>query len=415
MQMLGSLPRMPEHDTSGGYLDRHIDAALRRACDAAPIVVVDGPRGVGKTTSSLRLAASVVALPDDLPRLEVEADAYLSSLPAPVLVDEWQLAGTELLWTLKRIVDDDPTPGRFLLAGSTEPATYGPTYPLTARSAHVALRPMTVAELSGSGAEPTFLQRVVRGDERPQASAGASSSFDLGLLARPGFPGARHMPDPALFLEGYAALVSQRAGDEGRDATRLMRTMRVLATLEAQAVPDQRVWDAADINKATWKAYEDLLSRTHLAVPSPAFESNRLKRLTTYPKRFLADVAMSLALAGLDLDDLRADPGRAGPYLESFVLQQLRPQVDLLGGTVLHLRTGAGNREVDAIVEVDGRIHAFEVKLGRRPRSSDARHLAWLRDELGDHFASGHVVHTGGDTYPLADRLWALPVELLWQ
>lgn len=57
------------------------------------------------------------------------------------------------------------------------------------------------------------------------------------------------MSDPSLFLDGYAALVAQRAGDEGRDASRLLTTLRVLATLEAQAVPDQTIWESADINK----------------------------------------------------------------------------------------------------------------------------------------------------------------------
>ncbi len=66
-------------------------------------------------------------------------------------------------------------------------------------------------------------------------------------------------------LEGYAALVAQRAGDEGRDASRLLSTLRVLAVLEGRAVPDQRIWEAADINRATWKAYEDLLQRTYLS------------------------------------------------------------------------------------------------------------------------------------------------------
>ncbi len=85
-----------------------------------------------------------------------------------------------------------------------------------------------------------------------------------------------------------------------RTQVQRLEGLRADAALEAQAVPDQRIWEAADINKATWKAYEDLLARTHLVAPVPAFSSNRLKRLTTYPKRFLADTAMALALAGID-------------------------------------------------------------------------------------------------------------------
>jgi predicted AAA+ superfamily ATPase len=218
------------------------------------------------------------------------------------------------------------------------------------------------------------------------------------------------MPEPSLFLDGYAALVSQRAGDEGRDASRLLTTLRVLATLEAQAVPDQRIWEAADINKATWKAYEDLLARTHVTAPSGAFESNRLQRLTSYPKRYLADTALALALAGVDVARLLGDPGLAGRFLESYVMQQLRPQVDAIGGTLTHLRTGAGEHEVDAVIEVGLDVYAVEVKLGVRPGVADARHLAWLRDRMGDRFVAGFVVHTGADAYELSDRIWAIPI-----
>lgn len=394
------------------YLPRHVDRRLADALTSAPVVILDGPRGAGKTTSAARLARSTVAMPRDLEAVGVDPVGYLSVLEAPVLVDEWQLAGTELLWTIKAIVDADPTPGRFILTGSVEPASHGPTYPLTARAVRLVMRPMTHAELAGDGGASSFLSRVFHGPA-PAPTSGRSPDFDLAWLARPGFPGARAVADPALFLDAYAAIVSQRAGDEGRDASRLLRTMRVLATLSAQAVPDQRVWEAADVNKATFRAYDDLLLRVHLSVPSAGVESNRLKRLTTYPKRFLADTALALTLAEVSEHDLRSDGVLAGQFLEAFVMQQLRPHVDIAGGTLLHLRTSAGEHEVDAVVALGNQIVGFEVKHGVRPSAKDARHMTWLRDQLGDRFTAGYVVHTGGDTYPLAERIWALPIQHL--
>ena len=390
------------------YLPRLLDARLREALGAAPVVLIDGPRGAGKTTTASRLAASTLMLPRDLEVLRFDAEAYLRTATPPVLLDEWQLAGTELLWAVKRLVDDDPTPGRFILTGSVEPATYGPTYPLTGRAVRLVLRPMTHAELEGRGHETTFLNGVFdRGGPR------RSAAFDIQELLRPGFPAARHMPDPRLFLDAYATLVSQRAGDEGRDAGRLVRTLRVLAVLTGQAVPDQRVWEAADINKATWKHYDDLLNRVHMTADTRAFESNRLKRLTGYPKRFLADTAMACALSEIGSDELRSDPTAAGRYLESFVMQQLRPQVDGIGGVLRHMRTGAGGREIDAVVETGRSLVAMEVKLEARPGAADARHLVWLRDELPERFHRGFVVHTGSETYPIEERIEAIPVSAL--
>ena len=130
-----------------------------------------------------------------------------------------------------------------------------------------------------------------------------------------------------------------------------------------------------------------------MTAPSGAFHSNRLKRLTSYPKRYLADTALSLALAGVDAGSLGGDPALAGRYLESYVMQQLRPQVDAIGGVLTHMRTGAGEHEVDAVVEVGRDVYAIEVKLGVRPVVADAGHLVWLRDRLGDRFLAGFVAN----------------------
>lgn len=395
-----------------GYLPRLVDEALAAAVASAPAVVIDGPRAVGKTTTARRLARSVVMLPRDLGALSADPHGYLAGLEAPVLIDEWQLGGPDLAWAIKQVVDEDPTPGRFILTGSVEPRSYGPTYPLTGRVISLTMRPMTLAELSGRGLDRTFLRGIVDG-EALTPSAGRVSGVGLNALGRSGFPGARRMADPRLFLDGYANAVAQRAGEEGRDASRLLRTMRVLATLDGQAVPDQRIWEAADITKVTWKSYDDLLQRTFISVPVPAFESNRLKRLTSYPKRCLADTALALVLAGVATDQLESDPALAGNFLESFVVQQLRPQADALGLALSHLRTGAGEREVDIVVETPRGLLAFEVKRTARPDADDARHLTWLRDQDPQRFTRGFVVHTGGDSYPLGEHIWAVPLDVL--
>lgn len=396
-------------DKPMGYLPRILDARLVEAMASAPVVLLDGPRGVGKTTTAARVSRTVVMLPRDMDQLHYDPEAYLRQLEPPVLLDEWQLAGLELLWAIKRIVDADPSPGRFILAGSVEPAAHGPTYPLTGRAVRLVMRPMTAAELNGTGDLSSPLSALLAG-QAPALGSGADEQFTIDQVSTSGFPAARAMPEPAVFLEAYASLVAQRAGEEGRDASRLLRTLRVLATLTGQAVPDQRIWEAADVNKVTLKAYDDLLERVHLSVPLPAFESNRLKRLTSYPKRFLADTAMALTLAGLDVTQLASDPRLAGRYLESYVVQQLRPHVDMARAHLMHLRSSAGENEVDAVVETRHGVVGVEIKLARRVRSEDAKPLAWLRDSLGERFLQGVVFHTGTDVYSVSDRVYAVPL-----
>ncbi|WP_062210920.1 hypothetical protein [Demequina oxidasica] len=94
-------------------------------------------------------------------------------------------------------------------------------------------------------------------------------------------------------------------------------------------------------------------------------------------------------------------------------MHQLRPQVDAVRGSLFHLRTGASEHEVDAIVTEGLELFAFEVKYGTRPTARDARHLAWLRDQRGDSFTANFVAHTGGDSFLIEDRIWAMPVSAL--
>ena len=57
---------------------------------------------------------------------------------------------------------------------------------------------------------------------------------------------------------------------------------------------------------------------------------------------------------------------------------------------------------------------AVEFKAGAAPGRDDARHLAWLRDEIGERFVAGAVVHTGPDVFELGDRILALPLSTMW-
>jgi hypothetical protein len=113
-----------------------------------------------------------------------------------------------------------------------------------------------------------------------------------------------------------------------------------------------------------------------------------------------------------------ADGVAAGALFETFVTTELFKQATWSERSVdlSHFRDRHG-AEVDLIVE-DRRtaeVSGIEIKLTSSPKSSHARHLAMLRDQLGDRFRSGLVVHSGPQTLPLGERLWAVPVSALWQ
>ena len=77
--------------------------------------------------------------------------------------------------------------------------------------------------------------------------------------------------------------------------------------------------------------------------------------------------------------------------------------------------SAASSREVDLLIETaGGQLIGIEVKAAATVTASDARHLAWLRDQTGDAFAAGLVLHTGPHAFPVSDRIVAAPVSTLW-
>ena len=111
-----------------------------------------------------------------------------------------------------------------------------------------------------------------------------------------------------------------------------------------------------------------------------------------------------------------ADGDLLGRLLETFVIAQVRTDLPRMPGVRLHhLRTQGGRHEVDLVAAMGaGRMIGIEVKANAAPRPADARHLAWLRDEMGERFAAGVVLHTGPSVYRLGDRLTAVPICALW-
>jgi predicted AAA+ superfamily ATPase len=103
-----------------------------------------------------------------------------------------------------------------------------------------------------------------------------------------------------------------------------------------------------------------------------------------------------------------------GALFESLVTQSVRVYAQASEARVQHLRTRAGEHEVDLIVERDDqRVLAIEVKLTRTVRDQDVRHLLWLRDQIGDDLLDSVVVTTGGEAYRRKDGVAVVPAALL--
>ena len=131
----------------------------------------------------------------------------------------------------------------------------------------------------------------------------------------------------------------------------------------------------------------------------------------------MVDSALIGGALGVDAATALRDGNLMGRLLDTFVTAQLRAEAVWAAARpwLYHLRTEHGRREIDLIAELRGqRVVGIEIKSASAPSGQDARHLEWLRDQLGDRFTAGVVLHTGPSAYSLGDRITAAPISTLW-
>jgi predicted AAA+ superfamily ATPase len=415
----------------GGYLPRLVDGLISDLLTELPALLLVGPRACGKTTTAARHARSVLRLDEPAVANVVTADpdAALRGLAEPVLVDEWQLAPS-VLGAIKRAVDaldGGRRPGRFIVTGSVHADLDHQTWPGTGRLVRVGVTGLTVRELIRADlGRPPFLDLVANegaaGLRLPAVVPDLRDYVEMAL--RGGFPEVA-LGLSARALRGWSRSYLDQlftrdvdyAGAIRRDPERLRRYFSACALNTAGVAAHQTLFEAAGIDRKTADAYDRLLHNLYVLDSVPPWSSNRLKRLTRSPKRFVVDSGLAAGALRLGVDGFMRDGDLLGRLLETFVAAQLRAELQLgcQEATLYHVRDQNGEHEVDLLAELDvNRVIGVEVKATSVPNVESARHLLWLRDQLGTRFVAGVVLHTGPGVFALAEGIVAAPICTLW-
>jgi predicted AAA+ superfamily ATPase len=371
--------------------------------------------------------ASIIRLDERGQSVAVEADpdAALRGLLEPILIDEWQIV-PEILGAVKRATDNDPRPGRFIITGSVRGDVDSPTWPGTGRLLRIAMNGLTVAEIRGAIPETPLLDSLAQAGCEALVSK-TPEQLDLRdyaeLAATGGFPQpALRLPksERAPWLESYVdQLLTRDLADIGwhRNPYLMRRYLESYALNTAGIAEHGTIYAAAGISRSSADAYEQLLRNLLVVDALPAWWTNRIKRLTRSPKRYIVDSALALSVLRMDVNGVMRDGDMLGRIVDTFVVAQLRAQLATAETQprLFHLRQEKGQHEVDIIVEYGGgRVFALEIKASSAPKKEDIRHLIWLRDELGDRFVGGAILHTGPRAFMFDDRIAAAPISVMW-
>jgi len=419
-----------------GYQRRILDEELDELLEGLSAVSLEGPKGVGKTATCQVRANTVYHLdvPAERQVTEASPDRLLAGA-MPILIDEWQHYPPS--WDLvRRAVDNDPSPARFLLTGSAAPAGPG-THSGAARIVPVRMRPLSLAE---RGIATAVSLRDLLAGGRPAISGTTDVTLRdyVEEILTGGFPALRGLPARALRaqLDGYLQRVIDRdfpeQGLNVRHPDTLRAWLRAYAAATSSTASYEAIRDAATPGvgnkpaKSTTMPWRDILTRLWLLDPVPAWlpTNNQFKELAAAGKHQLADPALAARLLNVTAEKLLAgetvgphvprDGTQLGALFESLVALNLRVYAQSAEAEVRHMRTHRGEHEVDFIVAGnDGGVVAVEVKLSAVAEDKDVAHLKWLSAILGEDLRDAILINTGTYAYRRPDGIAVIPAALL--
>ena len=402
------------------FVERRADEAL----SDTPVVLIVGPRRAGKTTLVRKMEGagrSYITLDDQTVLSSAKSDpaGFIRGLDRAI-IDEIQRA-PELLLAIKKTVDEDYRPGRFLLTGSANVLTLPRVADsLAGRMETIRMLPLARAEVEGTTS--TFLDRLFEGKLHSDRNGIVADDL-LRLVLLGGFPEAIARESERRRQDWARSYLTSVLTRDLRDIavveklTELPKFVRLLAEHSGQLVNYSQFGSSINVSHKTGQRYVGLLEQVFLITTVQPWYTNALKRIAKTPKLHFVDSGVLAAARGLTFDRVKTDRSAFGTLLESFVFSEI-----LKLGTGSDLRLTPYHfrdqqmREVDVVLERDdGTIVGIEVKASATVKASDFGGLKTLAQACGKKFAYGIVLYDNTDVVPFGERLAAAPLSCLWR
>ena len=411
------------------YVKRGVTDKLKKLVKAFPVVVVSGARQVGKTTLLRHVFPDLdyVAFDPsiDVENARAEPDLFLHNHRLPLVLDEIQYA-PELVSAIKRRVDEaQARPGMFLLTGSQQwQVMQTLAESLAGRVAFLDLQGFSIQELAGADARAGWLGRWMDDADGLLASRPPSATW-LGRtlwewLWRGAMPGAGALdadlvPD---FWTGYHRTYVERdarlAGSVD-DWQRFGQFLGLISALTAQEVNASQLGRDIGITPQTARRWLAILSGTFQWVEHAAFARNAVKRVSAKPKGYLADTGLACHHAHISSPAALGGHPLVGALFETSMVNEIRKRAAVLSGGVAYSHwRAAGGAEVDLLLERDGVLYPFEIKLTANPSRRHASGLVAFRKAYPDRrIAKAAILCATQRPFWVTEDVAALPWNLV--
>lgn len=390
------------------WIERQIAGELRRLATQFPILVLTGPRQVGKTALVERLFGDWTYVSLDVAghaeMAETRPDEFLRRYPPPAILDEVQYAPS-FFRHLKVEVDRRGGNGLFVLTGSQDFLL------MQSVSESLAGRAAVIPFSSLSGAEWAAVESL--------REVHAWREF----LWRGGYPAlwaaGAEAPPRDRWYQGYVATYLERdvrnllAVGSLRDFERFLRAC---AARTAQTLNMAELGRDVGVSATTAREWVSVLQASGQIVLLEPYYRSLGKRLAKSPKLYFADTGLAAFLMGFGSADTLWSSAAAGALFENHVVGQWVRWRDWSepGASLWYWRNQAG-QEVDLLIERNARLHAIEVKLSLTPEPRAARGIERLRAFYGEEAVAGaYLACTTEVPFEAAPGVTAMPGWTSW-
>jgi uncharacterized protein len=405
------------------YYARAIQIAWEQATKQFPVLLLTGPRQVGKTTFLRHICSEsrhYVTLDDLRLRTLAKNDPplFLQRYPSPVLIDEIQYA-PELLSYIKIAVDEDRTPGKFWLTGSQQFSMMrGISETLAGRIAIFNMLGFSNRErLRQPPRAVGFLPAADMNADIDPPSMNLKETYKA--IWRGGLPelvASEHRPDPQLFFSSYVQTYLER---DVRDLTQVGDGLAFAQFIRACAARTGQLLNLADLGRdvdisiPTAKKWLSILQTSFLVHLLPPYHSNLTKRLVKTPKLYFLDTGLcSYLTEWTDPATLEAG-SMSGAVFETHVLGELMKGYLALGvNPNLYFYRDRDGNEIDFVLSQNGQLYPIEAKKTATPKQAHVKSFQRL-EALGKPVGHGGVVCLVQETIPLNRSTTAIPVSML--
>lgn len=411
-------------------LNRTLQKELESIISSRPVVYLKGPRQVGKSTlvQNLKLENTQYISfdsPITLESAKSDPAAFVRALNknSLIILDEIQMV-PEIFRYLKIEVDEARQKGKneslYLLTGSANllalPAL---SDALVGRMSVLALYPFSASEYFSSN--KNFIKDFY---EEDFSISKVKKDALLDVIKNSTFPeiAVNKNINRIKWFDDYLTTIIQRdvkTLSEIRNPEKIITLMSVLSQRPGGIINDSAVSSDVGLDRKTYEKYKASMLNTFMAFEvKPWSTANSFKkRFIKSPKIYFTDTNMLTYIMRRDLDEIAKNDHRVfGHIFENFVATEILKQSSVMPEiNFYHFRTTQG-KEVDFVIEKNnGDIIGIETKIASSVRSGDIKGLLELKSLTGEKFRKGILLYTGDEIMPLAENIWAVPVDKLWQ